>query len=308
MPASSSLTCPCRCLRFPVAATTLRVLVVSGNRGKGVHSGVDDPEQDTGEEKDRSRHKKPLRRPRISLLRQHVVDEAEHPDSDQNCAHDVEDRHDTDAAERRVEASRSLLDRYRDLLQSGQVGQVVGDHLSHGGSFASACSAVREHHNSHRDEPSDGHVPTLFEDAPEAGNRAPTRTGSRFAAPRFCARFGCRRRRVVGRCSSQTGPRTAHSPAPSWPQSVGDMRPFSDPPKRDKDRVATCPAGRTQHQQRAFIASEEILSAVDSRSSPAPPPSHKAPSLPRNSSPIQPPDRPSPLRFQRPTTRSTVPR
>lgn len=89
------------------------------------------------------------------------MDEAEYPDSKQNRAHDGEDRSDADITERRVEVSHRLLDWHRYLLQGGQAGQVIGDHLSHGGSFASDCSAVREHHNGHRDEPSGGHVPTL---------------------------------------------------------------------------------------------------------------------------------------------------
>lgn len=89
------------------------------------------------------------------------MDEAKHPDSKQNHAHNGEARSDTDTTERRVEMSHRFLDRHRDLLQGGQAGQVVGDHLSHGGSFASACSAVREHHNGDRDEPSGDHVPAL---------------------------------------------------------------------------------------------------------------------------------------------------
>ncbi|MBV7295569.1 hypothetical protein KRX51_06510 [Corynebacterium sp. TAE3-ERU12] len=38
-----------------------------------------------------------------------------------------------------------------------------------GGSFASACSTVREHHNGHRDESSGGHVPTLSRTRPKPG-------------------------------------------------------------------------------------------------------------------------------------------
>jgi len=99
----------------------------------------------------------------------------------------------------------------------------------------------------------------------------PTRTGSRFAAPRFRARFDCRQRRAVADAVAEPEPRTAHSPPSSRPQSVSNMRPFSDPPKRDKDCVATCPASRTQHRQRVFTASEERLSAVGPRPSPASP-------------------------------------
>lgn len=99
----------------------------------------------------------------------------------------------------------------------------------------------------------------------------PTRTGSRFAAPRFRARCDCRQRRAVADAVAEPEPRTAHSPPSSRPQSVSNMRPFSDPPKRDKDCVATRPASRTQHRQRVFTASEERLSAVGPRSSPASP-------------------------------------
>lgn len=99
----------------------------------------------------------------------------------------------------------------------------------------------------------------------------PTRTGSRFAAPRFRARCDCRQRRAVADAVAEPEPRTAHSPPSSRPQSVSNMRPFSDPPKRDKDCVATRPASRTQHRQRVFTASEEHLSAVEPRPSPASP-------------------------------------
>lgn len=93
---------------------------MSDDRGKVIHSGVDDPEHCAGEEKDRARSKKPVRRPRISLRNPRVMDEAEQSEGNQNHGHDVEDRCDTDAAERRVEASHSLFDRHRDLLQGGQ--------------------------------------------------------------------------------------------------------------------------------------------------------------------------------------------
>lgn len=112
---------------------------------------------------------------------------------------------------------------------------------------------------------------TTLEDVTETGDRVPTRTGSRFAAPRFRARCDCRQRRAVADAVAEPEPRTAHSPPSSRPQSVSNMRPFSDPPKRDKDCVATRPASRTQHRQRVFTASEERLSAVGPRSSPASP-------------------------------------
>lgn len=45
------------------------------------------------------------------------------------------------------------------LLESGV--PTAAKELTTHNSFASACSAVREHHNGDRDEPSGGHVPAL---------------------------------------------------------------------------------------------------------------------------------------------------